>query len=253
MDPVENQPSPSTEPANTPTETPQTPPPPSPEPIASGPSGTTTLPEWPGAFGLFKVSREAVRRSLSTLVWLAVLTFLVSIVTNSVDKNTHHLPVAISLVLSLALYFVGVLFSAATAYAVVTTSRGQHVSVSDAFSKGSKFWVGFFLLGLLTLLAIIAGFIALVIPMLFVITRLALAPYFLVDKGLGPVKAFSASWAAMKGHGMKFWGIVGVMILMALPVITVVGLLATVYLIFMYQAAMPLLYLHVTESESTKA
>jgi len=55
-------------------------------------------------------------------------------------------------------------------------------------------------------------------------------------------EALSRSWDMTKGHMGKIFGIIGVSILMLLPVITIVGIIATVILLVLYAAAMPVLY-----------
>lgn len=58
----------------------------------------------------------------------------------------------------------------------------------------------------------------------------------------GVLDAYKASWAATRGHAMKVWGIAGVNCLMLLPVITIIGIPVSLYLLFMYSAANAVLY-----------
>jgi hypothetical protein len=82
---------------------------------------------------------------------------------------------------------------------------------------------------ILVLLAVMAGFILLIIPGIIVGLGLSLTGYLVIDKGLGPVAAIKESWRLTKGHK---WQILGFVALMALVnvlgfVLLIVGLLVT--------------------------
>jgi membrane-anchored glycerophosphoryl diester phosphodiesterase (GDPDase) len=94
---------------------------------------------------------------------------------------------------------------------------------------------------IITLLLAIA-FVLLVVPFFFVLPRLVLAPYFLVDQKLGPIVATRRSWQATKGHAGKIWGIIGASLAMALLAVTIIGIPFAIYFLFMYGAASALAY-----------
>ena len=56
------------------------------------------------------------------------------------------------------------------------------------------------------------------------------------------MEAYKASWDATKGNLRKILAIIGVYLLMILPVITIIGVLATIYFTFTYAAVYALLY-----------
>lgn len=75
-----------------------------------------------------------------------------------------------------------------------------------------------------------AGFIALIIPGIYLMARLSQVNYFIVDKGMDAVSAFKASFAATK---KQFWSLAGLFITLALinilgALALLVGLLVTV-------------------------
>jgi predicted lipid-binding transport protein (Tim44 family) len=74
----------------------------------------------------------------------------------------------------------------------------------------------------------------------------------MIDKDMGVLEAYKASWHATKGHLGKLWGILGVGLLMALPAVTIIGIVATVYLFFMYSAVGALFYLHLRAQRARK-
>lgn len=49
-------------------------------------------------------------------------------------------------------------------------------------------------------ICVLVGFILLIVPGIIAILRLQFAYYYVVDKGMGPVEALKASWAATKGE-----------------------------------------------------
>lgn len=114
------------------------------------------------------------------------------------------------------------------------------------------FWK-MFLLNLLVILTVIGGLILLIVPGIIFGLRLSLAPYYLVDRKLDVMGAYKASWHATRGHLGKLWGIVGAALLMILPVVTIVGIVATIYLLFMYGAAVAILYLHLSKHSAKPA
>jgi hypothetical protein len=69
---------------------------------------------------------------------------------------------------------------------------------------------------------------------------------------MSPIEAIKASWDATEGHVGKVYGILGVNILILLPIITLIGVLATVYFGFMYYAATAVLYVFLTKNQKTK-
>jgi hypothetical protein len=209
---------------------------------------------WPGAFGAFKPSREVVRRNLSTLVILVLVSFGASFVLSMLQSGfspSHHSSSPNPLLINIA--GIGALFQALSSLlaafingAQVKTYlaglRGQSIEFNQAAVVGWQNIWKMFALNLLVGLSVLGGLILLIIPGLIIAVRLSLAPYFLIDQNLDPVAAYKASWHATKGNSGKIWGIIGVNFLMILPVITIIGILATAYLLFMYSAAMAVLY-----------
>ncbi|MGD0284360.1 MAG: hypothetical protein ABSB12_02090 [Candidatus Saccharimonadales bacterium] len=132
----------------------------------------------------------------------------------------------------------------------VISSRlnGKIMAFNQVVEQCIKFYVNALELYALIILTCLS-FLLLIIPGLIIVPRVALAPYFLIDKKLSAIDAYKASWHATKGHVGKIYGIVGVMILMVLPVITVIGIIATIYLLIMYSAAFAILYQFISKKK----
>lgn len=60
--------------------------------------------------------------------------------------------------------------------------------------------------GLLITIAVVIGFIALIIPGIYLSVRFSLFQYYIVE-GYGAIDAIKASWAATEGN---FWKLVGI-------------------------------------------
>jgi hypothetical protein len=213
---------------------------------------TSTVPaEWPGAFGIYKTSRNAIRFNLRTILLLTLWLIAASIVLGMVLEMFFGKQFADTFGQILS-YGVSTYFTVALAYAYLASARHKKIDLQAAFAVVPPLFWKMLFLNLLVMAAVIAGLILLIVPGIIIALRLTLAPYYLVDQGLGIMESFKASWHATKGHMGKLWGILGVVILMVLPVVTIIGILATVYLLFMYGAVGALLYLHLAKKPARK-
>jgi uncharacterized membrane protein len=104
---------------------------------------------------------------------------------------------------------------------------------------------------ILIALSIVASAVLFIIPVFFVLPRLALAYYFLIDKHMGVIEAYKASWHATKGNAGKVWGIIGATILMALLMITIIGIPFSIYFLIMYSAVFAVLYEFLGKTQPT--
>ncbi|HVV66927.1 MAG TPA: hypothetical protein VHB72_02550 [Candidatus Saccharimonadales bacterium] len=209
---------------------------------AASPVDSPMLPAaWPGAFGLYKYSRAAVMLNLATFIILWLIDFI-----GGLFQRFGIVGALISLVISL-------LFSVMLVCTQLASVRGKKIEISEAFNRGAPFIFKMFLLSVLVFLSVFVGLILLIIPGLIILPRLALSHYFLIDKKMDVMDAYKASWNATKGHAGKVWGIIGVSFLMILPVITIVGVLLTIYFLVLYSAALCLLYVHLTKSQKKAA
>jgi len=200
---------------------------------------------WPGAFNTYKFSRDAVKRNLVPLlqIWIGYL-----IVVLIVTEVSHSTTIASTLASSLVSLLLGSVFTVITTRIFLAGVRGRHMSVGEAFGGDlPKLTLRILGLEVLVGLSVIGSLVLLILPALFVIPRLSLAPYFLIDKDSSILDAYKTSWAATKGHSLKVWGVIGVSFLMLLPVVTLVGIPVSLYLLFMYSAANAVLYTYLLQ------
>jgi hypothetical protein len=210
------------------------------------PADTTNAQTWPGAFGLFKHSRTAVKNNLGLIIGLFAVYLLVSIIVENLTgkslSKTSEFASIIQLLNTVLNLIMGGVASIVSVDVILSSIDGKKLKFSEAFRKVTPMMtlkmIG---LSVLTGLALLASFLLLVVPFFFVLPRLVLAPYFMVDQKLGMVESLKTSWEKTKGHSGKAWGIIGVTILMSLLIIVLVG----IYFLIMYAAAMGLLYYYV--------
>lgn len=209
---------------------------------------SSSVSEWPGAFGAFKPSREAIRRSLSTVVWLIVLDIIIAIVFSILFESVFNKVLGVWLN-DIVNIVVSALFVSAQVFVYMSSLRGKRVELKESFTAAKPFWGRMILLQLLVLVTVIGGCILLIVPGIIFALRLSLSTYYLVDQNMGVMDAYKASWHATKGNLGKIWGLIGVGILMLLPSITIIGIVATVYLTIMYSATFGMLYLYVSSKQ----
>ena len=100
-------------------------------------------------------------------------------------------------------------------------------SLSQAFKNGA--WLRIWPFAILYILAISFGFIALIIPGIYLTYRYAFSAYFIVDQGSGSLDGMGESAKLL--HGIGFWKIFGIFVViyiiqqlfLAIPVIGWIG------------------------------
>lgn len=196
---------------------------------------------WPGAFGLYKYSKDAVKRNLGTILILVIGSYIIEIILQTLLKNAGTL---VSLLFSVAITL--------TLYSVFLASvRGEKVSIGESFKGITPIgFLNMLLNGFVLGVILSVSFLLLIIPFLFVLPRVILAPYFVVDRKMGPIKAISASWDASKGQSGKIWGVIGANFAMVLLMVTIIGIPFAIYFLIMYSASTALAYEFITKVQA---
>ncbi|MFI4911540.1 MAG: hypothetical protein ACIAQZ_07720 [Sedimentisphaeraceae bacterium JB056] len=89
---------------------------------------------------------------------------------------------------------------------IFTLFDGGKAKLSMLFCTGGCFW-RFVLTTILFYLVVLLGYILLIVPGIIFAVKFSLAPFFVIDKGLGPIQALKASSRAtayMKWHWFGF-------------------------------------------------
>jgi len=205
----------------------------------AGPTGEPVLErvpgQWPGMFGVYKYSKQAVKVNLGPIVLFVILAALLG---GASDVFSSRKDVVTPLVVVL----LGLLINAALYITQIAGVRGQKISAVDAVSKAFTKWPRLILLTILVTISYAVSLLLLIVPFFFVMPRLSLANYFLVDQHMGVLKAYKASWRATKGYTVEPWSIYAVNVLIALLVLTIIGIPFAIYFYIMYSAAFAVLY-----------
>lgn len=200
-----------------------------------------TISQWPGAFGIFKISKEAVKLNLGTIIALLVIPIILSY---SVGFASKLLPSNTLFVLNILSSLVNMIISATMTYIIIESVKGQKANIGIALSTVFKKALNVILASIITTTISIVSIILFIIPAFFIIPRISLTLCFIIDKDMGAMEALSASWNNTKGNLGKIYGMIGFYILSCLPAITIIGIIATIYLFIMYSASFALFYMY---------
>jgi hypothetical protein len=186
-------------------------------------------------FGMYKYSKQAVKVNLGPIVIFVILAGLLG---GASDVFSSRKDVVTPLVVVL----LGLLINAALYITQIAGVRGQKISAVDAVSKAFSKWPRLVLLTILVTLSYAVSLLLLIVPFFFVVPRLSLANYFLVDQRMGVLEAYKASWRATKGYTLEPWSIYAVNVLIALLMLTIIGIPFAIYFYIMYSAALAVYY-----------
>lgn len=191
--------------------------------------------QWPGMFGVYKYSKQAVKVNLVPVVILIILSGLLGGASDVFSSRKDF-------VTPLVVVLLGLLINAALYITQIAGVRGQKISAVDAVSKAFTKWPRLVLLTILVTVSYAVSLLLLIVPFFFVLPRLSLATYFLVDQPMSVLAAYKASWHATKGYTLEPWSIYAVNVLIWLLVITIIGIPFAIYFYIMYSAAFAVLY-----------
>jgi hypothetical protein len=208
---------------------------PEPEPRKKRTPPASSVPEeWTSAFALYRYSEKAIRFNLGTNVWIAIISLAIG--------YTITIPIKNLFVGTVVDLIVSALFLGGQTFAQIAGVRNIKVSLNEALSKGFYYSLQLFFAMILIDIVCVISLLLLVVPFFFVVPRLALTYYFIVDKDMNVIDACRASWDATEGHSLMIWAIFGVILLIFLPFLTLIGIPISIYLYIMYSASFALMY-----------
>lgn len=197
-------------------------------PASQPPASLPPIPEsWPGAWGLYKYSKQIVLRNWGVLLTLFVFNILLGSIGRSFNTDV-----------TLLLDIVSVGISVATFKVYISNIQGRTLTLGNALASIKPMLVVKLIVNYIFLaISLAVAFILLIVPGVLLLPRIILAPYLVVTRELGPLKAIQASWDITKDNTGKVWGVIGATIAMALLMITIIGIPFALYFLFMYGAA----------------
>jgi hypothetical protein len=217
--------------------------------MAEADDKTTKQPaSMPDAYSLFKPSWEAFRLNINAFVLLLIfpvgLAMLTALTWGATEANE-----AIGFLAIISLIFAvvaSITVGAALIYLELQSAAGKRVGFEEAFRTGLPYILRLIGLLLLSGLIVCVGFILLIIPGIFALQRLLLAPYILVEHNTGIREAIRLSWQTGKKHSSALWGVTGIIIAINLvAIIPIVGWIVSFVLTIAYMCAPAIRYFQI--------
>ncbi len=134
------------------------------------------------------------------------------------------------------------------------TAQGKKPNFDAVWSEFRQKGFKLFLLFICMALAVVAGFVLLIIPGVILLWRLSMTPYIMLDKGTDISESFVQSWEMTKGHAWPIYSIFLVSVVFALAnLVPIVGALIALGLAVAYTCALPLRYEEIKHTHIPKA
>lgn len=209
---------------------------------------TAATSAWPGAFGIYKFSKDAVRLNGNLIGILIVISVLTQIPSNFKLGNP-----GVSILLSIVTYGISLIVSTIFTIVLLSGVKKQKLTLSQAFNSAMGFLLSFFLVSLMVGFISVVSILLFIIPFFFIAPRLVFAPYLVIDKNMSAAEAIQMSWSMSKGKLGKIYGIIGANLAMGALAITIIGIPFAIYFIIMYSAAIAILYVFIQNNPATAA
>jgi hypothetical protein len=202
------------------------------------------------AFDLLGKSWEIVKANWQAFLFVNILAIISSFDYGSDDVDNAGYQFNPDFVTGGAVLFFFILYIYFVFMGVVLQTRavkGEKPEIMELVKAGANKFLPLFGLGVVSIVIAAVSFLLLIIPFIFVLPRLVMAPYIMVDKNLGVMDSLSESFKLGKAFFGKIWGAIGVMILVAigsglLGIFPVIGMLAGTLLAIAFGLVIPLRY-----------
>lgn len=136
-----------------------------------------------------------------------------------------------------------VLYILAAILAVKAAQHHKEVAFADVWETFQDKWWKIILTIVLIAIPVLAGLILLILPGLYLLARLGLAPYAVIDQDLGPAEAVTKSWDMTRGRAWPVFVAVFFGAILQIPsIIPVIGSIISLILTIAYSAGTPIRY-----------
>jgi hypothetical protein len=148
---------------------------------------------------------------------------------------------------------VSLVFSVMMSILSLRSAQGKRPNFDDLWAEFREKWFKLLLLIICLAVAVVAGFIALIIPGVILLWRLSMAPYIMIDKNTDISESIIQSWEITRGYAWPVYSIYLVSILLAITgIIPVIGGLIALVLSTVYICAIPLRYEEIKHAHHPK-
>jgi hypothetical protein len=128
----------------------------------------------------------------------------------------------LSFIFAIAFLALSIFLYAMSTVLKVEASKGKKPDFNTLVEGGKKYWLRILGLSVLSGLIVLVGLILLIIPGIFAIGRVAMAPFFMIDKDLGVIDSLKAS----NEMGEKHWQAVWAAILLFIGISIIAGIVS---------------------------
>ncbi len=205
-----------------------------------------SLATWPGAFKIYGISKAAILRNRNLIIGIDIL---VGFLTLSYVVFSNHM--ANNLIDSILMYlaeFVLVVINYMTVNVMLEGLKGNKTNfdqtLSTIMSKALDIIICYIFISVISIISIVL----LIVPAFFIIPRIYLAIYYVIDKNMDPITALKTCWNDTKGNVLKVYQILGVNILILLLALTIIGIPFAIYFGFYYYAAPVVYYRYISSN-----
>jgi hypothetical protein len=205
----------------------------------------------PSAFSLFTPSVNLIKNNLTTFLILLGVPLVLTLIGQGPAlwegaKPDEGLLSGFDGPLAIFALIGGILGLLASPGVVILQLRGARneapIGWQEAFKQGLNYFWRFLGLALLSAVILAGATLLFIIPVFFVLPRIFLAMYYLIDRNMGIVESLKMSSADYKAH-KGIWGVIGVFFLIGLVnIIPLVGWLVSNVLSFLYSPAVAIRY-----------
>lgn len=202
--------------------------------------------DWPRAWGIYKHSRDAISKNVSTYLLVVIGSFGILFALGLILQMIFGRKVGVY-IYDVVSYLIVIWVTIALVNVYLASVRGKSIELEESIKTTASLWGRMLLLQVLIWLTIIGGLILLIVPGIIFQLRLSLATYYLVDKDMSVMEAYKASWEVTKGNLGKIWGLVGVKLLFYLLWFVLIG----IYLTIMYTTVFAYLYEYLEKNKLT--
>ena len=148
-------------------------------------------------FKSYKESLDALKLNLGTFVMLAILPFILSMLALPflivAGRSSSTFMTVLSFAVMAVLAIISLVFLPAYTITQLESVRGNKVSFGQVFEKSKPLFLPYLGLILLSALAVMVGFVLLILPGIAISLLLTFSGYYLVDKKLGIINSIKAS------------------------------------------------------------
>ena len=179
--------------------------------------------------GAIKFGWNITLKNTPFFIQILLIILVLNIISFSITKSLDESNQLINTLIKVFFWIIETIVGMGFIKVCLEFIRGQKTKVADLYKYYNNsslllnYIAGSFLSGIIILL----GFLALIIPGIYISIRLQFVTYLIIDKGLGPIEAIKESWRMTKNQvwNLFLFGII-------LGLINLAGILALIFGLF---------------------